>query len=288
MKGISINISGKLDQPVVELFQELNTTAKKLNISIIVVGATARDMVLHHGYGAPIERATGDIDFGINVPDWHKFYLLKQKLLLLGFKETKLEHRIISPQGIQVDIVPFGRIEDENAQIAWPPSGEQVMNVLGFQEVLEHAAIVRISNTPQIDISVATPQGMVVLKLIAWLDRPSNLRPKDAQDLYYLFKNYENIPTIADGLYENQDLMEQYDWNLTLASTYTLGVDAKAITRVQTYGTIASLFVGEHEQLTKDRLLDEMCERNEINRDRKESLLAAFIAGFLAGDIKRG
>jgi len=53
MKGISINISGKLDQPVVELFQELNTTAKKLNISIIVVGATARDMVLHHGYEAP-------------------------------------------------------------------------------------------------------------------------------------------------------------------------------------------------------------------------------------------
>jgi len=36
----------------------------------VVVGATARDLVLHYGHGAAIRRATQDVDFAIEVPDW--------------------------------------------------------------------------------------------------------------------------------------------------------------------------------------------------------------------------
>lgn len=101
-----------------------------------MVGASARDLVLHFGYGSRIERATADIDVGIEVPGWGAFQVLLQvlieKLLESGFSPTDAEHRLLSPQGMKVDITPFGPIADENAEIAWPPDGDWVMNVLGF------------------------------------------------------------------------------------------------------------------------------------------------------------
>ena len=70
-----------------------NTT--ELVISYVVVGASARDLVLHYGYGARVKRATADIDFGIQVPDWDTFESIRHKLIESGFEETKSQHRLV-------------------------------------------------------------------------------------------------------------------------------------------------------------------------------------------------
>ena len=55
----------------------------------VVIGATARDLILERGYNIPTTRATIDIDLGIEVEDWNQFKKLKDMLLATGrFTDT--------------------------------------------------------------------------------------------------------------------------------------------------------------------------------------------------------
>jgi predicted nucleotidyltransferase len=126
MSDSSLNISGKIDSGTVALYESVSDAASRLEIPVVVVGASARDIVLHYGHNARIQRATTDVDFGIQVPDWSAFEALKDHLLESGFSETRAQHRVLSPGNVQVDIVPFGPVEDEESNIAWPPDGDWV------------------------------------------------------------------------------------------------------------------------------------------------------------------
>lgn len=84
MKNTCINIAGKLPRGVIEIYKDIYFHARKLSIDFIVVGATARDLVLVHGYGSTIERGTRDIDFGINVSSWADFNSLTDGLIHAG------------------------------------------------------------------------------------------------------------------------------------------------------------------------------------------------------------
>lgn len=281
MSSTLLNISGKIDAKAVALYQCVCEATTELAIPFVVVGASARDIVLHYGYGARIYRATGDIDFGIQVPHWSAFEALKQSLISKGFTETKTQHRMLSPSHVIIDIVPFGQVEDDNANISWPPDGDWVMNVLGFKEACDHAETVRIQDEPPVDIPVATPEGLTLLKWIAWMGRTSGERKKDAKDLIYLFTTYEKIPTIQDYLYNDQTLMNKYDWDMTLASAEQLGENVKKIASEQTVRSISALFNGQHKTLSIERLIEEMCENIEQQYERNETLTRAFITGFI-------
>lgn len=282
MSDTSLNISGKLDAGSVSLYQAISEVAEDLGVPFLVVGASARDLVLHYGYGSRIERATADIDVGIEVPSWDAFQVLKDRLLECGFSPTDMEHRLLSPQGVEVDIIPFGPIEDDNAEIAWPPDGDWVMNVLGFSEALEHAQAVQIEEDPPVEIPVATPEGMVLLKLIAWMDRTPDMRDRDAKDLRYLLSTYENIPDVENELHQNQELMEDFDWDLTLAAAYQLGADAQDIAEDPTFEAIAELLEDNHDKLSLETLIEEMSRRDQSDYEKNEALLNAFVDGFLS------
>jgi predicted nucleotidyltransferase len=278
MKSRSLNISGKIEPKAIALYNLINQATASLGIRYVVVGATARDIVLHYGYGAKIKRATTDVDFGIQVSDWSAFEALKTKLVALGFSEAKAQHRLYSQDGTQIDIVPFGKLEDEQAKIKWPPKGEAVMTVLGFQEACDYSESVRIRDNPVIDIPVATTQGITLLKLVAWLDRAVENRSRDAKDLLYLLKNNEEIPTVVEAMYEDQKLMEKYDWDNTLAAAFLLGNATAEIAGTKTKGFLKDL-LSENEVL-RDKLVEEMCDEIETDFARNKELFAAFVAGY--------
>lgn len=163
-----INISEKLDTGTIELYSAVSEAIASAGAQYLVVSASARDLVLHFGYDIRVDRATKDTDFGIQVGSWQQFEEIKGVLINAGFRQDAwLHHRLISPNDLKIDIVPIGRLEDENSTISWPSSGETVMNVLGFKEVLASADMVRISELPKLDIPVAAPEGMALLKTIA-------------------------------------------------------------------------------------------------------------------------
>jgi len=182
----------------------------------------ARDLVLVHGLERERERGTRDVDFAINIASWNDFNALTKRLLAADYHADKNRaHRLYYTGGAdhewEIDIVPFVDIADENSHISWPPKHHTVMNVRGFPEALTDALQVQICEEPEIIIPVASPAGICLLKLIAWLDRDVGLRSKDASDFVYLIKTYSKIPEIFDTLYD-QDFMEKQGWDETKAS----------------------------------------------------------------------
>jgi len=145
---LGVNLSREIDQVIIDLYALINKITKALGISYVVIGATARDLVLHHGFGAPIRRATTDIDFGMQVESWDDFEKIKAALIDNGFVTTKNAHRLIGPNNTKIDVVPFGKLEDKASNIQWPPKGDFEMSVLGFQEAHDNAIKVILQQEP--------------------------------------------------------------------------------------------------------------------------------------------
>ena len=72
-----IDVTGKLPRGLVEMYRKVDVCAKGLGIDYLIVGAMARDLVMHHGFGAHIERGTRNVDFAIQVASWQEFNTLK-------------------------------------------------------------------------------------------------------------------------------------------------------------------------------------------------------------------
>lgn len=116
-----------------------------------------------------------------------EFNQLKTRLLEAGFSQHRdrvYQLNIIDSAGMpwEIDIVPFGGITQNNNEIAWPPEQNVVMNVMGFTEAFENAVTVRISEVPNLEIKVASPAGMLILKLISWIERAPEIH--NYEELY--------------------------------------------------------------------------------------------------------
>jgi predicted nucleotidyltransferase len=278
--NILINITGKLPEGLVELYQIINEHANALAIPYLVVGATARDIVLVHGYGARVERGTRDVDFGIQVQTWDQFEQLKASLLKAGFEQHKDKHHQLTTVDSgnlpwEIDIIPFGEIAHkepggDDHTIAWPSHEDFVMSVMGFAEAFEDALTVVISETPKLELKVASPAGMLVLKLVSWLERAPDIRGKDATDIYYLSKHYSKIPEIYDALFD-QGFMETQDFDEHKASTMKVAEDASKLAEPETLKFINEwLFTDEHKL---DNLILDMSRNTQISYEDAEGLL---------------
>jgi predicted nucleotidyltransferase len=277
-KSISIDICGKLLSGEVELYRAVDKAASQLNIPYLIVGAMARDIVMAYGFGAAIERATRDIDFGIQVASWSDFDKLQSQLIDQGFSPSTEPQRLISPEEWDLDIgyidlVPFGALSDAGDLIAWPPKGEIKMSVLGFAEALANAIQVRIDASPELTVPVASPPGMALLKLVAWGDRGIDLRPKDAQDLLYLMNTYLKIDAMENEAYES-GVMDRFDHEFDQAGAYLLSLHARQIAAPATSHRITEIL--QDGALSEGLLLD-------MSRGRDADLVVAQLEAFRQG-----
>lgn len=273
-----LNLCGKIDQKSLAIYGAVKQVSLELDIPFVVVGASARDLVLYYGYGARIRRATEDIDFGFFIKGWDKYELLNKYLINAGFQNTKQKQRLLY-DGKVVDLVPFGLIQDEEAKIAWPPDGDVVMNVMGFQEALEDTVDVIIQENPEIRIPVVMPPGLSLLKIICWTDRAANLKNRDAKDLLYLFKSYKEIPEIRETMFGHPEIMEEFDHEIEIGSAFILGVNAGAIASRQTREYLAQIGNNKLAKRPCNLLIEDMCEDIEEEFQKNRVLLNAYFRG---------
>ena len=255
-----LDLTNKLDAITLETLCAINQAATTCKLPYIVVGATARDMVLHLGYGAPIQRATKDIDFAVRVDSWASFDALKAELLSTDFTSTQTQHRLISPADIPVDIVPFGGVEQGNSDIVWPSNGDNVMNVMGFQEAIDNAQQVLITKDPKIVCPVVAPEGLILLKLISWADRAVDLRTKDANDIRYILTTFYSIRNVKEDIYDNENVAEteRYGWQPEIAACSVLGKACRKIASDNTRNHILKL-----NDSSNDKNINRYCRRYE-------------------------
>ncbi len=67
MINISLDLSNKVPAEQVNIIRQVVVTAESQGLSLFIVGAQARDLLLQYAYDLPVPRATNDIDFGIVV-----------------------------------------------------------------------------------------------------------------------------------------------------------------------------------------------------------------------------
>ncbi len=150
MRRQLLDISGKLDDASIHVIEAISEEANKLSIPFLIVGAAARDMLMHHYYGVVIQRATTDVDFAIDIADWEGYQLLTASLIDRGFETTQQKQRLKADDHMHVDIVPFGVIADTNGDVQWPPHQDIEMKVLGFEEALSNPVHVKVRSTPDL------------------------------------------------------------------------------------------------------------------------------------------
>jgi predicted nucleotidyltransferase len=171
-----------------EIFGALERGFSKFGIDFFLVGAIARDVWMRGVHERPPKRATSDIDFGVMINDNSIFEELKNYLIenegFVPYKENAFV--LIWKDKTQVDLIPFGDLEKEGVATV-RGTGFTSMNVEGFQEVFEQAS--EEIETEDLHFKVCTLAGIVILKLIAWDDRPE-MRVDDISDIAEILKNY--------------------------------------------------------------------------------------------------
>jgi len=166
----------------------------------LIVGALARDLLLHYGHGFKIERATADVDFALAVADWDDYSATRDALLASGlFRPFRnAAHKLQHAKFGWVDLIPYGALERGDGTIAWPPAGDEVMAVIGYAEAASAAIAVALPRDQRARV-VSLPM-LAVLKVLAWKDRHRFTQGKDAVDLQLLLRRYLEAGNV-DRLY---------------------------------------------------------------------------------------
>jgi len=167
-----LDLSKKIDGLTVEVVQAINDVAVNLGIPFFIVGAAARDIILRYGYGIETIRATVDIDLAVRVSNWEQYNMLKGGLTKTGLftEDSRQAQRILYKSGFPIDIIPFGKVEDQNGLVSWPPDYDIKINTFGFEEAFDHSILVRLRSDPDLDVRFASLEGQAILKLISWDD----------------------------------------------------------------------------------------------------------------------
>lgn len=269
------------------VISEIQEAANRLGVSVFVVGAVARIILLEHVHGLNAGRATTDVDFSFALDHWEQFHALRA--LLLGKPSfnaaEQLVHRMYfsapdMEQSYIVDLIPFGGIETSQKTIAWPPDMAIMMNVAGLGDAF--AAAVRVELSPGFEAAVASLPGMAILKLFAWADRRRE-NQKDAVDLVALLRSYHEAGN-ENRIYEDpsaQEALEAVNYDPELAGAWLLGNDVAAMASAATISGLEALLNGA----TRNRLIEDMSRAmkgRESAIDDADRLPTQFTKGFAA------
>jgi predicted nucleotidyltransferase len=80
----------RVDPLTLSILELLDRLLREAKIRYMLIGATARDLLLYHVFGHAVTRATYDLDFAILVDSWEQFAIVKQLFLEVpGFTDKR-------------------------------------------------------------------------------------------------------------------------------------------------------------------------------------------------------
>jgi predicted nucleotidyltransferase len=255
---------------------DVQAAAVPLALTTLITGAFARDLHLWYGHGIETERATEDVDFAFALPDWEVFHALRGQLIASGNFAPRGEilHKLRHRQGLPVDLVPFGGVESERRNIAWPPAGDESMNVFGYREALKASAVVQLPQS--VSSRVVSLPGLALLKIVCWQDRHLRSPGRDAQDLWQLMANYLAAGNEARLWNDYAHWTESTDFDYELAGARMLGLDMGTLLDADGRRSILGLLRGQAGTEATGRLLSELRPHGP---DRALGMLRALLQG---------
>jgi predicted nucleotidyltransferase len=260
MKAMS-NFSFKYfgDDELPTLFAALKQAFDAANVPFYLIGARARDV-----WFLPEQplRITQDIDWIAASDEYLVFNEIRNHLVTKeGFNETKNPFTLLSPKGMPVDLLPF--VENTGRSLE------------GLKEVFARGTegVVFDDNATY---QVATLPAIVLLKLIAWDDRPE-YRLKDLWDIGAIFEHY--FDRFSEDIYDNHnDLFGGRE--LDEISAYVIGRKIDYI-----LGDSASLKIRLINILTEKR--EEITSRIANKSSKPEDEVSRILKNLLDGILER-
>lgn len=204
-----------------EVFEAIDEIMVRHNIPYYLIGVSAIALELLRGGKKP-NRGTKDIDFAIMISSINEYDALSESLISKGFNKVKAPWTFYSEEyDAAIDILPFGEIE-ENDTIQFNERYSDI-HVLGFKEVLQDSKAIYIEEKI---VQIPPLPGMIILKLVAWSDRPEE-RDNDLSDILRIIEHYFELEfdEITEKYYNTFPEDESFD-QLRIAAE-VLGSKAK-------------------------------------------------------------
>lgn len=202
-----------------DVLEGLGYLSKLCGDKFFIVGAAARDILMQHHRINPL-RATRDADLAVRTSSWANYEKMRIQLMEIGFQEQRAMYKFGYKTAI-FDIIPFGDILNGKSEILWPQDGK-IMNMIGFDDAFRTAHIFK--TITGFDVRIASLSSLVMLKIIAWNDRPRE-RPQDPADIASIIENYLDAGNF-DRLYvEHSDLVEMETYTMNRAGAALIGRD---------------------------------------------------------------
>ena len=190
-------------------------------------------------------------------------------------KDPKVPHRW-RREGDQVaDVLPADAETVAKQKLQFP-GDDRVLNMVGIDLAVQHVQQVEVEG---LQISVAALPVLVVLKMIAWLDRPAE-RARDLGDVILAMRN--GLADDDDRRFDEPISTANLSWEQQ--SPWHVGFEVGRIVRAAEAELVRGFL---HRVRGEDRDFAEMLRESRIfASDREEqvsTLLTAFVAGFEAG-----
>lgn len=205
-----------------EVFEIIDQTMIDHKIPYYLIGVSAIALELLKK-GIKPNRGTKDIDFAIMISTMGQYEKLSETLVNKGFNRVKAPWTFFSQKyNVAIDILPFGEIEEQDTVQFNERYSD--LHVLGFKEVLEESEQVEIEEKI---VNIPPLAGMIILKLVAWSDRPEE-RENDLSDILRIIDHYfdHNFDEIVE--YHN-DIFGEDEFDQILISAEVLGRKARKI-----------------------------------------------------------
>jgi predicted nucleotidyltransferase len=231
MPTYKINYNQLSQQPeITEMLYALQRGLEKFGIDFYLAGAVARNVWMTGINNIAPRRTTGDIDFAVLINDKGVYEALKTYLIITeGFQPYKgNEYVLIWKENLEVDLLPFGAIDDEDAKFNSNGLGSTSISLQGFSEIYN-------DGLPTLDLEgkhqfkFCTLPGIVLLKLIAWDDRPESRRD-DIKDISDILNHFFDMND--DEIFENHhDLFEKEEASLKHIAARVMGREMSKIAK---------------------------------------------------------
>eukprot|EP00744_Colponema_vietnamica_P032474 GILI01052618.1.p1 GENE.GILI01052618.1~~GILI01052618.1.p1 ORF type:complete len:299 (+),score=-10.65 GILI01052618.1:202-1098(+) len=231
MNTYKLNYNQLRQQPEIsEMLSALERGLTKYRVDFYLVGAVARDVWMSGINKIEPRRTTGDIDFAVFINNISTYDELREHLIYEeGFFPYKGNNFVLIWKGrTQVDLLPFGAIEDENGKVSTNGIGLTNISLQGFTEIYNEG-LPELNLEGEHQFKFCTLPGIVLLKMIAFDDRPEHRRDdiKDISDILNHFFDMYN-----EEIYNNHlDLFGEEEFSLRELAARVMGREIKKIAK---------------------------------------------------------
>jgi predicted nucleotidyltransferase len=256
---------------VSDMLYALERGFQQFGIDFYLVGAVAREAWMNAINNLPANRITKDIDFAVLINDKGTYDKLIDYLITHeGFAPYKGNAFVlIWKDKTQVDLLPFGNIEEEDGTVTIDGTGLTSISLQGFAEVYE-TGLPSINLEDKHQFKFCTLPGIVILKLIAFDDRPE-IRYDDIKDICHILNHFFDMH--SERIFDNHnDLFCNEEVGLMHIAATVMGREMK---------TIAQLNPALHQRLLN--ILDDNTQ--DINNSPIALLMLQYFDNTVADNI---